>query len=101
MTGKDLLRMAGLGGLALFGLGLWLSGPLMGEVRIAAAFAARQTCACHFIGGRTIDACKADLPGATDGVQFTVVDQSVRVSVLGGVFGARAAYEEGYGCILD
>jgi hypothetical protein len=101
VSGKDMLRTVGLAGLTVFGLGLWLAGPALKEARMAAAFAARQTCACVHISARGLDACVADLPGDGAGASFQERDTTVRASIAGGLIAAEATYEEGFGCILD
>lgn len=65
---------------------------------IAAGYAARQTCSCLFVSGRSPPSCQGDLTGALALVTTWRVDgEAVTAGVLGG-FPARAEFEEGYGC---
>ena len=68
---------------------------------IATAYAAKQTCSCRYVSGRTMDSCLSDLPEDARG-QFQVAEDglTVRATALFGVFQAEAVYEEGYGCRL-
>jgi hypothetical protein len=66
---------------------------------IAAGYAAKQTCSCRFVSGRTMDSCIADFPAdARDAITVTETGEHVRASVLFGVITSEAAFEEEYGC---
>lgn len=69
--------------------------------KIATGYAAKQTCSCRHVSGRTLDSCMADYPQDARG-QITVVEtgDKVRASVLFGLIHAEAQYEDGYGCRL-
>lgn len=71
--------------------------------RIATGYAAKQTCSCLHVSGRTLESCMAEFPQEARG-RFAVAANGhrVRASVLFGAIRSDAEYEDGYGCrILD
>lgn len=69
---------------------------------VGAASIAKIECSCIFVEGRTLAACRADDPPGFERVQASV-DEAAK-SVTGVVFGVikrRAAYQEGFGCVLE
>jgi hypothetical protein len=69
--------------------------------RIAVGYAAKQTCSCLHVSGRTLDSCLGDFPeDARTRVKVTRDGPSVRASVLFGAFHAEAMHEDGFGCRL-
>lgn len=84
---------------AALGAGAWFGRDAVAFAQIGTTYAAKQTCSCLFVAGRPMDSCKTDYPA--DAVkQFTwkVDGHDVTVSALGGVFSAKATFEDGYGC---
>ncbi|MDX2233320.1 MAG: hypothetical protein NW200_02365 [Hyphomonadaceae bacterium] len=84
---------------ALAGAGAWFGRDAVAFARIGTTYAAKQTCSCLFVAGRTMDSCKTDYP--QDAVkQFTwaVNGGDVTVSAAGGLISATATFEDGYGC---
>jgi len=66
---------------------------------IATGYAAKQTCSCMHITGRTLDSCMAEFPEeARNNVTVTEDGNSVRATVLFGAISSEAIYEEEYGC---
>jgi hypothetical protein len=68
--------------------------------RIGAGYVAEQTCACLFIGGRTLQSCLTDLePTARKlvSVQAGAAEVTARSP---GAAPATARYEPGFGCSL-
>ncbi len=87
-----------LAGVALPGL-VWSLQDEVQYARIATGYAAKQTCSCLNVSGRTLDSCVADFPEESRGlISVKQEGQNVRASVLFGAIGAEATYEEGYGC---
>jgi hypothetical protein len=69
--------------------------------RIGTTYAAKQTCSCMFVSGRSLQACEADLPGAAGNMlTLSVSGHQVKASAYG-VVHASATFEEGYGCRVD
>jgi hypothetical protein len=100
MPSRRVLWMLLLGGLAvlLVGLGFGLRGPLA-FADIATAYAAKQTCSCRMVSGRSMDSCLLDFPEDARG-QITVIEDgpNFRASAIFGTFKADAVYEDGFGC---
>ena len=69
--------------------------------RAATAYAAKQTCSCLHVSGRTMDSCMAEFPQDARG-QFSVTStgNTVHAGVLFNAISADAVYEEEYGCRL-
>jgi hypothetical protein len=72
--------------------------------RIGVAYAAKQTCSCLFVGGRTPESCATDYDPATYRLFAVNIEtegptQAVNVQAFS-VFRARAVFEPGYGCTL-
>lgn len=92
-----------IGGLGLAAIVLssvaWSMQDDVAYANIAAGYAAKQTCSCRFVSGRTLDSCIADFPAdARSNITVTENGEHVRASILFGAISADAAYEEGYGC---
>jgi hypothetical protein len=97
--GLWMLLLAGLAVL-LVGAGFALRGPLA-YAEIAAAYAAKQTCSCRMISGRSMESCLADFPEDAR-TQINVIEDGPRfqTSALFGAFKAEAVYADGFGCRL-
>ncbi len=81
------------------GVGAWSMRDQFTYASIAAGYAAKQTCSCLHVSGRTLDSCIADFPEDARGMIDVRADgDRVRASILMGAFSSEAAYEEGYGC---
>jgi hypothetical protein len=91
---------------ALFaGGGAWTSREQFAYARIATGYAAKQTCSCLHVSGRSLESCIADFP--EDVRNNITVTQSgfdgreVRASVLLGLVSAEAVSHPDYGCSLS
>lgn len=95
VIGLAVIVAVGVGG--YFGM----QGPML-YGRIGTTYAAKQTCSCLFVSGRSLEACQADLPGADARRMLTlsVNGHQVKASAYG-LVNATATYEEGYGCRVD
>ena len=78
---------------------------LRGQVayaRIATAYAAKQTCSCMHVSGRSLESCVADFPeDAREAVSVSEEGGRVRASVLFGAISAEAVTDGEFGCRLD
>jgi len=68
---------------------------------IATTYAAKTTCSCLHVSGRTMDSCIADFPeDARENIAVVAEGDRVRASVLWGAISAEAVNEDGFGCRL-
>ena len=79
---------------------------LRGQVayaQIATGYAAKQTCSCLHVSGRSMESCIADFPeDARNAISVKQEGERVHASVLFGAIAADAVFEEEYGCrVLD
>ncbi len=95
-----------IGGLALAAIVLssvaWSLRDDLAYAQLATGYAAKQTCSCLHITGRSLDSCMTDFPD--DARSMIAIEQNgntVRASVLFGVVGAEATYSEEYGCAFE
>lgn len=104
MSRKHWIWIGALAGvLILLGVGAYSMRDDFAYARIATGYAAKQTCSCRHVSGRTLESCLADFPDDARG-QITVSDvgDRVRASVLFGAVHSEAVFEEAYGCrIVD
>ncbi|MGD9968326.1 MAG: hypothetical protein AB7T59_17535 [Hyphomonadaceae bacterium] len=85
--------------LVAIGAGAWASRGQLAYANIATGYAAKQTCSCLHVSGRTLDSCLADFPPEARGnIDVRQQGNTVRASVLFGAISAAAIYEEDYGC---
>lgn len=90
-----------LAAVALPGL-IWTFQDEVEYARIATGYAAKQTCSCVHVSGRSLESCMADFPADAQGlISVKQEGQSVRASVLFGAIGAQAQFEDGYGCQIS
>lgn len=94
------LAAAAAGVAALGGLG-WLATKQAAYANIAVGYAAKQTCSCLYVSGRTVASCLEDFP-ADARAQLKIEPQGdgVAASALMGAFSAEAVHEDGLGCRL-
>jgi hypothetical protein len=85
--------------IAALGAAFWFGRDAVAFARIGTTYAAKQTCSCLFVAGRPMDSCKTDYPAdAVKQFTWTVEGNDVTVSAAGGLFSAKATFEDGYGC---
>ena len=82
------------------GLVAWRTLHVSDLVTIGVGYTAQQTCACLFVGGRTLESCRGDLdPLARRLVSVEVTPEDVTARSLV-VVSATSHYEKGFGCAL-
>lgn len=79
----------------------WSMRDQVAYAHLATGYAAKTTCSCLHVSGRTMESCVADFPeDARNNITITETANRVRASVLLGAISADAEYEDGYGCRL-
>lgn len=72
---------------------------LRDQVAVGAGYVAKEMCSCVFVGERSLESCRADVPTSMDRVQVELGEDRVRAFVPG--LGERIArHEPPYGCVL-
>ena len=89
--------------IAVVGAGAWASRGQVAYAGIATGYAAKMTCSCMHVSGRSLDSCLADFPEeARNNITITQEGDTVRASVLFGAISSQSTYEEEFGCrIVD
>ena len=87
--------------LVVIGGGAWASRGQVSYAGIATGYAAKMTCSCLHVSGRTLDSCLADFPAeARNNITIAEDGDTVRASVLFGAISSEAKYEEEFGCSI-
>ena len=85
--------------IVLVGGGAWASRSQVAYAGIATGYAAKMTCSCMHVSGRSLQSCLADFPEeARNNIAITENGDTVRASVLFGAISSEATYEEEFGC---
>lgn len=93
-------------GVIIVGLGVvagaaWASRGQVAYATIATGYAAKQTCSCLHVSGRSLDSCLAEFPAeARNNINVRQDGDTVRASVLFGAISSEAIYEEEFGCTV-
>ena len=96
MVRKWQLIVAGV--MVLIAVGVYVGREQVALARIGTAFAAKQTCSCLFVSGRSLNSCRRDYnPDVARWFTWRVGERSVTVSVLG-IFSSTSVFESGFGC---
>lgn len=66
---------------------------------VGAGYVAKEVCSCVFVGGRSLDSCRADVPAVMDRVEVELGPDRVRASVPG-LVERIARHEPPFGCVL-
>lgn len=84
-------------------LGAWLyQHSLTRRMALATAYGARIGCACHFVEGRPIGACRADFEPGMGPVTLSADEASHTVTARIPLLAAQTAtYRDGPGCQLE
>lgn len=72
------------------------------RAELGIGYAAHAGCACHYIEGRPLDSCTADLEGAAWMVSMDREEDRRAVTASVPLFGSRTSeYRKGWGCLLE
>ena len=99
-------RLIVIGGLVLGAIVIssvvWSLRDDVAYAQIAAGYAAKTTCSCLHVSGRTMDSCLSDLPEEARN-NFTITEDGNRVhaSALFGAVSSDAEFEEEFGCRIE
>ena len=66
---------------------------------VGAGYVAKEICSCVFVGGRSLDSCRPDVPASMDRVEVELGADRVRASVTG-LAERIARHEPPFGCVL-
>jgi hypothetical protein len=81
---------------------VWFWTPLSNLANAGSSYAAHVGCSCHFIEGRALKQCHADLMPGMEPVTISAndTDKSVTARYLL-LFPQTARYHQGAGCVMD
>lgn len=80
---------------------VWSMRDDVAYAQIATGYAAKTTCSCRHVSGRTLESCVGDFPeDARNNIEIKEEGDRVRASVLFGAIHASAVYEDGFGCTI-
>ncbi len=103
MTGAQIAKRAllvALGAGLLYAAWKWQDWRAAGEA--GAAYAARITCSCRYVEGRSAQSCARDI--AEDASLVSITEKPEEKVIVGSVplLGrASARYKPGYGCLME
>ena len=66
---------------------------------VGAGYVAKEVCSCIFVGGRSLESCRPDVPESMDRVQAELLSDGV-VAFVTGLTSRVARFEPGFGCTL-
>jgi hypothetical protein len=97
-----LLALAGVlaGGVAAF---YWVVVPRIApRALVATGYMARVACACHFIGGRSLESCLTDSEPGMELVRLSKNETARRITAsVPLIASSSATHTVGLGCVLD
>ncbi|MBB6123860.1 hypothetical protein [Sphingobium subterraneum] len=98
---QTLIKGAGVILVILAAFVAWNWGAWRAKAQAGSAYAARITCSCRYVEGRTMDSCQGDVALDAGAVSLTEIPEHQtivgRVPLLGR---ASAQYKAGYGCLM-
>lgn len=91
-----------LGLLAVVALIAWCWTPIMGYAHAGAAYGARVTCSCRYLGGRSLEDCAKDF---MPGMALISLSEDAKAKAITARFPLLARHtarlQPGAGCVLD
>lgn len=102
----DRAKVAKWGATALLGtlalLVVWKWSEWQAQAQAGSAYAARITCSCRFIEGRSMESCARDIADDAGLVRVREETETRAVSASVPLFGsARAHLKPGFGCVME
>lgn len=95
-------RLLALLGAGLAALGYYYHQSLEQQSRLGAAYAARIGCSCHYLDGRDLGSCRADLEPGMQLLTISADEDSKSVTArVPGLASQTASWRRGWGCVLD
>ncbi|OYW85013.1 MAG: hypothetical protein B7Z20_09850 [Sphingobium sp. 32-64-5] len=86
----------------LLALILWKWRDWQASARMGAAYAARLTCSCRYVEGRSAESCAQDIRHETRLVSVTERPEQRRIIARVPLLGrAEAGFRPGYGCLIQ
>lgn len=97
--------LAVLAALAAVIAALWFSSygeRLRGDATAGTAYAARVTCSCRFVGGRSMEDCEKDRLAGMEMISLSSDEEAKSVTASVPLLASdTASYREGRGCMLQ
>lgn len=91
-------QIAVAGTVLLVAVGIYVGRDQATLARIGTVFAAKQTCSCLHVSGRSLQSCMTDYdPVLARWFTWQVADSQVTVSAFG-IFSSTSVFEDGFGC---
>ncbi len=88
--------------LGLVALAGWFRAPISGYANAGAAYGARVTCSCRYLGGRSLDDCRKDF---MPGMALIMLSEDTQAKAVTARFPLLASHtarmQPGAGCVLD
>lgn len=76
--------------------------PINGYAQVSSAYAARVTCSCRFVAGRSLADCEKDKLAGMELVTLSDDAQTKSVTARFPFIAAHTAtYRKGYGCVME
>jgi len=86
---------------ALVVLALWKWSDWRAGAQASSAYAARLTCSCRYVDGRSGESCAQDIAADTGLVRVTEKPEEKRIIARVPLLGhAEARFKQGYGCLM-
>lgn len=91
-----------LGLLALVALIAWFREPIMGYANAGAAYGARVTCSCRYLGGRGLEDCRKDFMPRMALITLSEDPEAKAITARFPLLASHTArVKPGFGCVLD
>ena len=80
----------------------WFRAPIMGYAGAGAAYGARVTCSCRYLGGRSLEDCRKDFLPRMALIRLSEDAEAKAITARFPLLASHTArLKPGYGCVLD